>query len=86
MNFVFYKMRVTYAQEQKALASQKYSDPILDFIALKLKFCNDLYFLKKKYRTENVRVVMHTFSSEALCKPANADNQSRHNVTFAIAV
>jgi len=48
MNFVFYKMRVTYAQEQKTLASQKYTVPLSNFIALQLKFCNDLYFLKEK--------------------------------------
>jgi len=79
-------MRETYAQEQKALASQKYSVPILNFVALQLKFYDDLYFIKKNYRTENIRVAMHTFSSQSLCKPANADNQSRHNVALAIAV
>ena len=69
MNFVFYKMRVTYAQEQKVLASQKYSAPLLNYIALQLKFCDEFIFSKKKnYRTESIRVAMYIFSSQSLRK------------------
>jgi hypothetical protein len=47
MNFVFYKMRVTYVQEQKVLASPEIFCSTLHFITLQLKFCNDFIFSTK---------------------------------------